>query len=127
MTNLIKNNISKVAFLVLMLMVNISVNAKINKSVIKEEGNLTALLSKEIKSQLVYPASLIDENINEKVTIEFVINDNFTITPLNINCKNTQLKNIVEKQLSQIVLPTKYEAMVNKQCEISVIYLNTNF
>lgn len=80
------------------------------------EGNLNSIISKKLK----VPTELKNQKLDEKVNVQFKIDNNGTIILLNVETQNRELKKYVEKEFPKLDL----EQNIQKKDAIYLIDLN---
>lgn len=89
----------------------------------RPEAKKMKAISTEIRGKVAFPEELIDQNVNEKVTVEFKIKEDKTIEVISVETLNEYLKTYVKKQIEAISL-SNYEGFEGKVLQLSLLFMN---
>ncbi len=87
------------------------------------EAKKMKAINTEIKGKIAFPEELLEQSIQEKVTVEFKIRDDKSIEVVSVQSDNSFLKSNVKKQMEKMQLQNT-EGFIGKTLEISILFAN---
>ena len=113
----------KLALFTLIVFAGLIVNSKSSKAAERPEAKKIKAMSMEIRNKVEFPKELLDQDINEKVTVEFKIKEDKSIKVISVSTFNEFLKAYVKKQIESISLSSS-EGFEGKVLLIIMLFTN---